>query len=78
MILFEIIACSVMHCSHTFNISSRPVSDMFSYLAQNIESIAERDFAHIGQDSTVADAAKIMRDKDTTSILVTKKDSSGL
>ena len=51
---------------------------MFSYLAQNIESIAERDFAHIGQDSTVADAAKIMRDKDTTSILVTKKDSSGL
>lgn len=48
---------------------------MLSYLKQNIGSIAEREFAHIEQDSTVAEAAKIMRDKDTTSILVTKKDS---
>lgn len=49
---------------------------MLSYLKQTIESIAERDFAQIGQDKTVADAAKTMRDKDSTSILVTKKDSS--
>jgi Mg/Co/Ni transporter MgtE len=35
---------------------------MLSYLKQTIGSIAERDFAHIGQDKTVADAAKIMRD----------------
>lgn len=49
---------------------------MLSYLEQTIGSIAERDFAHIGQDKTVADAAKLMRDKDTTSILVNKKDSS--
>src|SRR5215204_3352462 len=49
---------------------------MLSYLKQTIGSIAERDFAHIGQDKTVADAAKVMRDKDTTSILITKKDSS--
>jgi CBS domain-containing protein len=48
---------------------------MLSYLTQNIGSIAERDFAHIGEDSTVAEAAKIMRDKDTTSILITRKDS---
>ena len=75
-ILFEIIVCSVMHCSHTFNISSRIVSSMLSYLAQNIGSIAERNFASIREDSTVADAAKVMRDKDTTSILITKKDSS--
>jgi predicted transcriptional regulator len=74
--VFEIIVCSVMHCSHTFNISSRPVSDMLSYLAQKIGSIAERKFASIREDSTVADAAKVMRDKDTTSILVTKKESS--
>jgi Mg/Co/Ni transporter MgtE len=37
-------------------------SNMLSYLKQTIGSIAERDFAHIGQDKTVADAAKIMRD----------------
>jgi CBS domain-containing protein len=49
---------------------------MLSYLAQNIGGIAERNFANIREDSTVADAAKVMRHKDTTSILVTKKDSS--
>ena len=46
---------------------------MLSYLKQTIGSIP---VAHIGQYKTVADAAKLIRDKDTTSILVTKKDSS--
>lgn len=47
-----------------------------SDLAENIGSIAERDFATLDGDRTVIEAAKIMRDKDTTSILVTKKGSS--
>jgi Mg/Co/Ni transporter MgtE len=48
---------------------------MLSYLEQNIGSIADKDFAHIGEDSTVTEAAKLMRDKDTTSIFITKKNS---
>jgi len=49
---------------------------MLSYLEQNIGSIADKDFAHIGEDSTVTAAAKQMHDKDTTSIFITKKNSS--
>ena len=50
-------------------------STMLGYLEQNIGSIADREFAQIGEDSTVTEAAKLMRDKDTTSIFVTKKNS---
>jgi Mg/Co/Ni transporter MgtE len=49
---------------------------MLSYLEQNIGSIADKDFAHTGEDSTVTEAAKQMHDKDTTSIFITKKNSS--
>jgi CBS domain-containing protein len=49
---------------------------MLNYLEQNIGSIAEKDFAHIEEDSTVTEAAKEMRDKDTTSLIITKKNSS--
>lgn len=47
-----------------------------SYLTQDIGSIADRSFSFIDEDSTVAEAARRMRDKDTTSILVTKKGSA--
>ena len=49
---------------------------MLSYLEQNIGSVVDKDFAHIGEDSTVTEAAKQMCDKDTTSIFITKKNSS--
>jgi predicted transcriptional regulator len=49
---------------------------MLDYLKQNIGSIAEKDFAHIGEDRTVTEAAKEMHDKDTTSLIITKKNSS--
>jgi CBS domain-containing protein len=49
---------------------------MPDYLKQSIGSIAEKDFAHIGEDRTVTEAAKEMRDKDTTSLIITKKNSS--
>ena len=38
-------------------------STMLGYLEQNIGSIADREFAQIGEDSTVTEAAKLMRDK---------------
>lgn len=47
-----------------------------SYLDENIGSISDRDFATLEEDRTVTEAAKIMRDKDTTSILVTMKGTS--
>lgn len=46
-----------------------------SYLSQNVGSIAERDFTNLDEDKTVAEAVRIMRDKDVSSILVTNKDS---
>jgi signal-transduction protein with cAMP-binding, CBS, and nucleotidyltransferase domain len=49
---------------------------VLSYLEQNIGNIADKDFAHIGEDSTVTEDAKQMRDKDTTSIFIAKKNSS--
>ena len=49
---------------------------MLSYLEQNIGSIADKDFAHIGEDRSVTEDAKQMRDKDTTSIFIAKKNSS--
>ena len=39
---------------------------MLDYLRQTIGSIAEKDFAHSGEDRTVTQAAKEMRDNDTT------------
>jgi signal-transduction protein with cAMP-binding, CBS, and nucleotidyltransferase domain len=51
---------------------------MLSYLEQNIGSIADKDFAHIGEVSTVTEAAKQTHDKVTTSIFTTKKNSSEL
>jgi predicted transcriptional regulator len=50
-------------------------STMLGYLEQNIGSIADREFAQIGEDSTVTEATKLMRNNDTTSIFVTKKNS---
>ena len=47
-----------------------------SYLTQAIGSIADRNFSFIDEDSTVSEAARKMRDKDTTSILVVKKGSA--
>jgi CBS domain-containing protein len=47
-----------------------------SYLTQAIGSIADRNFSFIEEDSTVAEAARKMRDKDSTSILVAKKGSA--
>jgi CBS domain-containing protein len=70
---------SIVQCTAVRNIITESIflcGNMLSYLKQNIGSIAERDFASIREDSTVSDAAKVMRDKDTTSIIVTKRDSS--
>jgi hypothetical protein len=44
---------------------------MLSHLKQNIGSIVDKDFAHIGEDSTVTEGAKQMRDKDAIRNLMT-------
>jgi predicted transcriptional regulator len=47
-----------------------------SYLSQKVESIAEKDYVTLYEDTLVAEAAKVMRDKDVLSILVTSKNSN--
>jgi CBS domain-containing protein len=47
-----------------------------SYLSQKIESIAEKNYITLSEDTLVAEAAKIMRDKDVLSVLVTGKNSN--
>jgi CBS domain-containing protein len=45
-------------------------------LSQKIGSIAERDYVTLSPDTLVGEAAKIMRDKGTLSVLVSGKDSN--
>ena len=42
-----------------------------SHLSQRIESIAEKNYVTLSEDTLVAEAAKVMRDRDVLSILVT-------
>jgi signal-transduction protein with cAMP-binding, CBS, and nucleotidyltransferase domain len=54
------------------------LSDMYSnsYLSQKVESIAERNYVTLSEDTLVGTAAKVMKDKDVLSVLVTSKDSN--
>ena len=47
-----------------------------SYLSQKVESIAEKNYVTLSEDTLVAEAAKLMRDKDVLSVLVTGKNSN--
>jgi CBS domain-containing protein len=46
-----------------------------SYLSQKIGSIAEKDFVTLSEDTLVGEAAKVMKDKDVLSIIVTSNNS---
>jgi CBS domain-containing protein len=46
-----------------------------NYLHQKVEEIAENDFVTLPEDALVAEAAKIMRAKDVSSIIITRKGS---
>jgi predicted transcriptional regulator len=41
-----------------------------SYLSQKVESIAEKNYVALFEDTLVGEAARVMRDKDVLSILV--------
>jgi CBS domain-containing protein len=47
-----------------------------SYLSQKVESIAEKDYVTLSEDTLVAETAKIMRDKDVLSVLVVTGENS--
>jgi signal-transduction protein with cAMP-binding, CBS, and nucleotidyltransferase domain len=47
-----------------------------SYLSQKVESIAEKNYETLSEDTLVGEAAKVMKDKDVLSVLVTSKDSN--
>jgi CBS domain-containing protein len=47
-----------------------------SYLLQKVESIAEKNYVTLSEDTLVGEAAKVMKDKDVLSVLVTSKDSN--
>jgi CBS domain-containing protein len=47
-----------------------------SYLSQKVESIAEKDYVTLSEDTLVAQAAKVMRDKDVLSVLVVTGEKS--
>jgi len=47
-----------------------------SNLSQKVESIAERDYVTLPEDTLVAEAAKVMRNKDISSVLVGSKNSN--
>ena len=47
-----------------------------SYLSQKIEGIVEKDYVTVSEDTLVAEAAKVMRDKDVLSVLVVSKNSN--
>ena len=47
-----------------------------SYLSQKIGSIAEKDYVTLSEDTLVGEAAKVMRDKDVSSVLVSSKNSN--
>jgi len=46
-----------------------------TYLSQNIANISDRNFTTLDEDNTIEQAVKVMRDKDTSSILVINKHS---
>jgi CBS domain-containing protein len=47
-----------------------------SYLSQKVENIVEKDYVTVSEDTLVAEAAKVMRDKDVLSVLVTSENSN--
>jgi CBS domain-containing protein len=47
-----------------------------SQLSQKIGSIAEKDYVTLSEDTLVGEAAKVMRDKDVLSVIVTSKNSN--
>ena len=47
-----------------------------SNLSQKVESIAEKDYVTLPEDTLVAEAAKVMRNKDISSVLVSSKNSN--
>ena len=47
-----------------------------SYLLQKVESIAEKDYVTLSEDTLVGEAAKVMRDKDVLSVLVVTGEKS--
>jgi len=47
-----------------------------SYLSQKIGSIAEKDYVTLSEDTLVGEAAKVMKDKDVLSVIVTSKNSN--
>jgi CBS domain-containing protein len=50
---------------------------MNSYLSQEVQSIAEKkDYVTLSEDTLVGEAAKVMRDKDVLSVMVTSKNSN--
>ena len=47
-----------------------------SYLSLNVESIAEKNYVTLSEDTLVGEATKVMKDKDVLSVLVTSKNSN--
>jgi CBS domain-containing protein len=47
-----------------------------SYLSQKVESIAEKNYVTLSEDTLVGEAAKVMRDKDVLSVLVVTSEKS--
>src|SRR6187200_1637205 len=47
-----------------------------SYLALKVESIAEKNYVTLSEDILVGEAAKVMKDKEVLSLLVTSKNSN--
>ena len=47
-----------------------------SYLSQKVESIAEKNYVTLSEDTLVAEAAKVMRDKDVLSVLLVTSENS--
>jgi CBS domain-containing protein len=53
------------------------VEYMNSYLSQQVQSIAEKkDYVLLPEDTLIGKAAKVMRDKDISSVLVTSNNNS--
>ena len=47
-----------------------------SHLSKKIGSIAEKDYVTLSEDTLVAEAAKVMRDKDVLSVLLVTSENS--
>ena len=47
-----------------------------SSLSLNVESIAEKNYVTLSEDTLAGEAAKVMKDKDVLSVLVTSKNSN--